>query len=50
MLFLSGTRDELATLELLEPVVKNLGKHATLHLLDISNHSYKILEKNTLVR
>ena len=45
MLFLSGTRDELATLELLEPVVKNLGKHATLHLLDTSNHSYKILKK-----
>ncbi len=45
MLFLSGTRDELATLDLLEPVVKNLGKHATLHLLDTANHGYKILKK-----
>lgn len=45
MLFLSGTRDELATLELLEPTVKNLGKHATLHKIDTANHSYKVLKK-----
>lgn len=45
MLFLSGTRDELATLDLLEPVVRDLGKRATLHLLDTANHSYKILKK-----
>src|SRR5262249_38182542 len=34
MLFLSGTRDELADLELLQPVCENLGKRASLHLLD----------------
>ena len=45
MLFLSGTRDELATLDLLKPVVTRLGKRATLHLLDTANHSYKILKK-----
>lgn len=45
MLFLSGTRDELATLELLRPVVKNLGSRATLHLLDTANHGYKVLKK-----
>jgi predicted alpha/beta-hydrolase family hydrolase len=45
MLFLSGSRDELATLELLEPVIETLGKKATLHLLDTANHSYKILKK-----
>lgn len=45
MLFLSGTRDELATLELLGPVVESLGKLATLHLLDTANHSYKVLKK-----
>lgn len=45
MLFLSGTRDELATLDLLEPTIKTLGKHATLHLIDTANHSYKILKK-----
>lgn len=45
LLFLSGSRDELATHDLLEPVVKDLGKKATLHLIDTANHSYKILKK-----
>ena len=44
MLFLSGTRDALAELELLQPVVQNLGKLATLHLVDTADHSYKILK------
>src|SRR3954454_6553736 len=33
MLFLQGTRDALAELSLLEPMVKKLGKSATLHLV-----------------
>jgi predicted alpha/beta-hydrolase family hydrolase len=45
MLFLSGTRDTLAQLDLLEPVIAKLGKKATLHLLDTADHSYKILKK-----
>jgi predicted alpha/beta-hydrolase family hydrolase len=45
MLFLSGTRDALAEPDLLEPVLKDLGKRATLHLLDTAEHSYKILKK-----
>ncbi|HYJ92371.1 MAG TPA: alpha/beta family hydrolase [Pyrinomonadaceae bacterium] len=45
MLFLSGTRDALAELDLLKPVVKGLGKRATLHLFDTADHSYKILKK-----
>lgn len=45
MLFLSGTRDALAELELLEPVVEKLGSQATLHLLDTADHSYKILKR-----
>jgi uncharacterized protein len=45
MLFLSGTRDALASLELLEPIVARLGKKATLHLLDTGDHSYKILKR-----
>ena len=45
MLFISGTRDALAELDLLKPVVKKLGKRATLHLLDTADHSYKILKK-----
>ena len=45
MLFLSGTRDELAMLDLLEPAVAKLGKHAALHKIDAANHSYKVLKK-----
>lgn len=45
MLFLSGTRDALAELDLLEPVVESLGKNAALHLLDTADHSFKILKR-----
>jgi predicted alpha/beta-hydrolase family hydrolase len=45
MLFLSGTRDALAELDLLEPVVKGLGDLATLHLLETADHSFKILKR-----
>jgi len=42
MLFLQGTRDELATLELLEPVVNSLGARATLKLLQDADHSFHV--------
>lgn len=42
MLFLQGTRDELAYLELLEPVVKQLGARATLKLLQDADHSFHV--------
>jgi len=45
MLFLSGTRDALAKLDLLKPVVKRLGKSASIHLLDTADHSFKILKR-----
>ncbi|MEO8047179.1 MAG: alpha/beta family hydrolase, partial [Nitrospirota bacterium] len=45
MRFLSGTRNALAELDLLKPVVKNVGEQGTLHLLDTADHSYKILQK-----
>jgi predicted alpha/beta-hydrolase family hydrolase len=45
MLFLSGTRDTLAELDLLEPVIAKLGSRATLHLVDTADHSYKILKR-----
>lgn len=45
MLFLSGTRDALAELSLLEPTVKSLGPPATLHLIDTADHSFKILKR-----
>jgi len=46
MLFLSGTRDEMATLDLLKPVCKKLGKRATLHLLDTADHGFRILKRS----
>lgn len=45
MLFLSGTRDKLADLDLLKPVVEKLDGLATLHLLDTADHSYKVLKR-----
>src|SRR5229473_6043366 len=38
MLFLQGTRDALAELNLLEPVVKSLGRSATLHRVEGADH------------
>lgn len=46
MLFLSGTRDTLALLEHLEPVVKALGKKATLKLFDHADHSFHVPAKS----
>jgi len=42
MLFLQGTRDTLADLKLLKPVVKKLGACATLHLLEDADHSFHV--------
>jgi uncharacterized protein len=42
MLFLQGTRDNLAEGTLLEPVVANLGSSATLHLIDGADHSFHV--------
>jgi len=38
LLFVSGTRDALAELPLLRPVVAGLGDRATLHLIDSADH------------
>jgi len=46
MLFLQGTRDALAELSLLEPVVKKLGKLATLHLVKEADHSFHVLKSS----
>ncbi|HYT05717.1 MAG TPA: alpha/beta family hydrolase [Gemmatimonadales bacterium] len=46
MLFLQGTRDDFADLKLLQPVVKRLGKRATLHLVDGGDHSFKVLKRS----
>ncbi len=42
MLFLQGTRDALAELSELEPVIKSLGKSATLKLFDPADHSFHV--------
>jgi predicted alpha/beta-hydrolase family hydrolase len=42
MLFLQGTRDTLADVSLLKPVVKGLGKLATLHLTEAADHSFHV--------
>ncbi|GLH80751.1 alpha/beta hydrolase [Bradyrhizobium sp. SSBR45G] len=42
MLFLQGTRDKLAELELLEPVVRRLGRRATLHLIPHADHAFHV--------
>ena len=46
MLFLSGSRDDLAHLDLLKPVCKKLGKRATLHLLDTADHGFRTLKRS----
>ena len=42
MLFLQGTRDELAELELLKGVVRGLGRQASLHLEDDADHAFHV--------
>ena len=46
MLFLQGTRDSLAELSLLEPVVASLGPLATLHRVEGADHSFHVLARS----
>jgi hypothetical protein len=46
MLFLQGTRDDLASLELLRPVVKKLGDRATLAVFEHADHSFHVPAKS----
>jgi hypothetical protein len=45
MLFVSGSRDALAELNLLRPVVAGLGHRATLHVVDGADHSFRVAAK-----
>ena len=45
LLFLQGTRDALAELSLLRPVVERLGKRATLTLFEEADHSFHVPAK-----
>jgi hypothetical protein len=42
LLFLQGSRDNLAELKLLEPVVKSLGPSASLHVVEAADHSFHV--------
>jgi predicted alpha/beta-hydrolase family hydrolase len=46
MLFLQGTRDALAEMTLLEPVVKSLGGLASLHVVKEADHSFHVLARS----
>jgi uncharacterized protein len=46
MLFLQGTRDALADLELIRSVTSGLGNRATLHVLDGADNSFKVLKRS----
>lgn len=45
MLFLQGTRDALAEVGLIEPLVDSLGPRATLHLVSQADHSFHVPAK-----
>jgi predicted alpha/beta-hydrolase family hydrolase len=42
MLFLQGTRDQLADLQLLTPVVDRLGGRPTLRIFEAADHSFRV--------
>jgi predicted alpha/beta-hydrolase family hydrolase len=46
MLFLQGTRDPLADLDLLRPICTSLGPSATLHVIDTADHSFHVLKRS----
>ncbi|MFT4120899.1 alpha/beta family hydrolase [Bradyrhizobium sp.] len=46
MLFLQGTRDKLADLGILRPVIEALGPKATLHEIEGGDHSFAVLKKS----
>lgn len=46
MLFLQGTRDALAELGEIEPVVESLGRNATIFLVPDADHSFHVPAKS----
>lgn len=42
MLFLQGTRDKLANLDLMKPLAERLGERATLHIVEDADHSFAV--------
>jgi len=50
MLFLQGTRDDLADLGLIREVTARLGARATLHVVDDANHSFDVRKSSGRTR
>ncbi|MGH7536180.1 MAG: alpha/beta hydrolase family protein, partial [Gemmatimonadales bacterium] len=46
MLFLQGTRDDFARLDLITAVCEELGSQATLHLVEGGDHSFAVLKRS----
>jgi hypothetical protein len=46
MLFLQGTRDDLADLALMREVTAELGARATLHVVEGADHSFHVLKRS----
>jgi predicted alpha/beta-hydrolase family hydrolase len=46
MLFLQGTRDTFAELDLITQVVRDIGSRATLHLVQGGDHSFAVLQRS----
>src|SRR6266403_2012181 len=46
MLFLQGTRDTFADLQLVRPVCAKLGSRATLHVIETADHSFHVLKSS----
>ena len=46
MLFLQGTRDKLAELDLLRPVCEGLGERATLYVTEGADHGFSVLKRS----
>jgi predicted alpha/beta-hydrolase family hydrolase len=46
MLFLQGTRDQLAELALLRPICEALGTRATLHVVEGADHGFGVLRRS----
>jgi uncharacterized protein len=46
MLFLQGTRDQFADLNLLRPICAKLGAGVTLHLIETADHSFHLLKSS----
>lgn len=46
MLFVTGSKDALAEMDLLKPVIKGLGERAKLHVIEHADHSFKTAAKS----